>query len=564
LPFALAILITLVFWTLVVQGHDRITGRPFATRSPVRARRGMAATSQPLATSTALQVLREGGHAVDAALAANAVLCLVEPTGAGLGGDLFAMVWDGTEQKLHGLNGSGRSPRSLSLERLQQEGTIPPRGPLSVSVPGCVDGWFLLHERFGRVPFADLLAPVIEYAQEGFPVSDVIAHEWDRNVQALLEFPGFAEIFTLGGRAPRAGEIFRNPNLANTFEVLAREGRDAFYKGRIAEQMAAYMEGHGGCLGLEDLSAHEGEWVTPVSTSYRGVNVWELPPNGQGIAALQMLNVLERFDLEGMGWGSADHLHVLIEAKKLAFEDRAKFYADPEFAQVPVEQLISKDYAAERAETLDMGRARMAPGPGSPVALDAGDTVYLAVADGAGNMVSLIQSNFRGMGSGMTPTDLGFVLQNRGELFSLDPNHANVFAPGKRPFHTIMPGFATCGGEAWLCFGVMGGATQPQGQVQILTNQLDFRMNVQEAGDAPRVVHRGSSCPTGEAASDGGWVSIESGVPTSVRESLLRRGHRLEGGTGQFGGYQAIEWDAANASYCGASESRKDGHAAGY
>ena len=524
----------------------------------------MAATSQPLATSTALHVLRSGGHAVDAALAANAVLCLVEPTGAGLGGDMFAMVWDATEKKLHGINGSGRSPRSLTLERLQQEGSIPPRGPLSVSVPGCVDGWYLLHERFGRVPFADLLAPAIDYAKGGFPVSDVIAQEWEQNVQALSGFPTFVENFTRSGRAPRAGEIFSNPHLARTLEILAQEGRDAFYKGRLAEQMVAHMQEHGGYLSLQDLAEHGGEWVTPLSTSYRGVNVWELPPNGQGIAALQMLNVLERFELEGMGWGSADHLHVLIEAKKLAFEDRAKFYADPAFAQIPINQLISKDYAAERAQTIDMGRARKSPAPGDPTALEKGDTVYLSVADEAGNMVSLIQSNYRGMGSGMTPPGLGFVLQNRGELFSLDPSHANVFAPGKRPFHTIMPGFATCGGEAWLSFGVMGGATQPQGHVQVLTNQLDFRMNIQEAGDAPRVIHQGSSCPTGQPPSAGGRVSVESGVPARVRESLVRRGHVLENTTGQFGGYQAIEWDSANASYCGASESRKDGHAAGY
>ncbi|MDP6738595.1 MAG: gamma-glutamyltransferase [Planctomycetota bacterium] len=561
---ALATLVTLVFWTLVIQGQDRITGRSFATRSPVRARKGMAATSQPLATSTALQILRSGGHAVDAALAANAVLCLVEPTGAGLGGDLFAMVWDGTEKKLYGVNGSGRSPRSLTLDRLQQEGSIPPRGPLSVSVPGCVDGWSLLHERFGRVPFADLLAPAIDYAREGFPVSDVIAHEWERNVQTLSAFPTFAETFTLSGRAPRAGEIFSNHSLARTLEILAQEGRDAFYEGQLAEQMVAHMQKSGGFLCMADLSEHRGEWVTPLSTSYRGVNVWELPPNGQGIAALQMLNVLEHFDLEGMGWASADHLHVLIEAKKLAFEDRAKFYADPEFAQIPIDQLTSKEYAAERAQAIDMGRARRCPTPGDPAALEAGDTVYLSVADKEGNMVSLIQSNYRGMGSGVTPPGLGFVLQNRGELFSLDPSHANVFAPGKRPFHTIMPGFSTCGSEAWLCFGVMGGATQPQGHVQVLTNQLDFRMNVQEAGDAPRVIHRGSSCPTGEAALEGGRVSIESGVPTRVSESLVRRGHYLDDASGQYGGYQAIEWDSASATYCGASESRKDGHAAGY
>lgn len=524
----------------------------------------MAATSQPLATSAALQVLRSGGHAVDAALAANAVLCVVEPTGAGLGGDLFALVWDAEARHLHGFNGSGRSPQSLTLGRLREQGSVPTRGPLSLSVPGCVDGWFRLHKRFGRTSFADLMAPAIEYAREGFPVSDVIAHEWARNVEVLAGNPGFDETFTHAGAAPRAGEVFRNPRLASTLQVLAGEGREAFYEGAIAKQIAAHVKQQGGFLSVEDLSTHRGEWVEPLSTRYRGVTVWELPPNGQGIAALQMLNILECLGVEEMEWAGTDHLHALIEAKKLAFEDRAKYYADPSFAQIPSEQLVSKAYASERVQALDMGRASAGLQAGEPRALNTGDTVYLSVADGAGNMVSLIQSNYRGMGSGVTPPDLGFVLQNRGELFTLEAGHANVFAPGKRPFHTIMPGFATCGGEAWLSFGVMGGAMQPQGQVQVLSNQLDFRMNVQEAGDAPRVIHRGSSCPTGEAANAGGWVSIESGVSKRALDGLRARGHRLETQVGSFGGYQAIEWDAANASYAGASDARKDGHAAGY
>ncbi len=550
----------------MAQAFDRPAGAPFASRSEVMAVHGMVATSQPLATQIALDVLKRGGSAVDAAVAANAALGLMEPTGAGIGGDLFAIVWEEKSRRLFGLNASGRSPRALTLDHFRKLGLqqIPSTGPLSVSVPGAVDGWFALHGRFGRLPMAELLAPAVEYAREGFPVSPVIAAEWQRNADVLREFPGFAATFMPGGRAPRAGEIFRNPRLAATYERIAGEGRDAFYRGPIAAAIAEDQRRHSGFLAAADLAAHRSDWVEPVSTEYRGYTVWELPPNGQGIAALQMLNILAGFDLASLGPGSADYLHLLIEAKKLAFEDRARFYADPAFAEVPVAELISPAYAAARRRLINRSRAALAYPAGRPV-LDAGDTVYLAVGDRDGNMVSLIQSNYRGMGSGMTPADLGFVLQNRGELFTLEVGHPNVYAPGKRPFHTIIPGFVTRDGYRWLAFGVMGGSMQPQGQVQVLANLIDFRMGLQAAGDAARINHEGSSEPTGSRMTDGGIVYAERGIGEPVREALRTRGHRLgDPGQGHFGGYQAVMWDKARGVYIGASEARKDGNAAGY
>ncbi len=550
-------------------GHDRVTGLPFASRSEVIARHGMAATSQPLATQVALEVLRAGGSAVDAAIAANAMLALVEPTGCGLGGDIFAIVWEASAQKLHGLNGSGRSPRSLSLEQLgaelQRLGSrgIPSHGPLPVTVPGCVDGWFELHGRFGVLPMAQVLAPAIAYAREGFPLSELIAHYWQRNVEQLARYPGIREQFMPGGRAPRKGELFRNPNLAAVLETLAREGRDAFYRGDIARRIDAFLKEQGGFLRYEDLAAHRSEWVAPVATSYRGHDVWELPPNGQGIAVLQMLNLLEGYDLAALGAGSADYLHLFVEAKKLAFEDRARFYADPEFQRIPVQELISKEYAARRRALIDPKRAAQRYDAGNP-ALEDGDTIYLAVADSRGNMVSLIQSNYRGMGSGMAPPGLGFILQDRGELFDPRPGRANSYAPGKRPFHTIIPGFATKAGKPWLCFGVMGGAFQPQGHVQVLVNLIDFGMNLQEAGDAARLSHQGSSEPTGEEMTDGGSLSLERGFAPEVLAELQRRGHVLDNDPGIYGGYQAILFDAEHGVYVGASDPRKDGQAAGY
>lgn len=550
----------------MAQGFDRPTGAPFASRSEVMAPHGMVATSQPLATQIGLDILKRGGSAVDAAIAANAALGLMEPTGGGIGGDLFALVWEEKSRRLYGLNASGRSPQGLTLQQLRQLGIreIPSTGPLPLSVPGAVDGWFELHGRFGRLPMAELLAPAIAYAREGFPVSPVIAAEWQRNADVLKSFPGFAETFMPGGRAPTAGTMFSNPRLAATYTRIAREGRDVFYKGAIARAMADDLRRHGAFLTEADFAAHRSEWVDPICTVYRGYTVWEMPPNAQGLAALQMLNILSGFDLAGLGFGSVDYLHRLIEAKKLAFEDRARFYADPAFAEVPVAALLATDYAATRRRLIDPSRAATTYPAGNP-ALDAGDTVYLATGDDEGNMVSLIQSNYRGMGSGMTPADLGFVLQDRGELFALEPGHPNVYAPGKRPFHTIMPGFVTRDGYRYLAFGVMGGGMQPQGHVQVLVNLIDFGMDLQAAGDAVRVNHEGSSEPTGSAMTDGGIVFAERGVPESVRAGLRARGHRLgEPGTGHFGGYQAVLWDRERGVYIGASESRKDGHAAGY
>jgi len=544
---------------------DRAAGRPFATRSEVLARNGIAATSQPLATQTAIDVLKKRGGAVDAAIAANAVLGLVEPTGCGIGGDLFAIVWDAGERKLHGLNGSGRSPRSLTLERFRELGLlrIPSFGPLSLSVPGAVDGWFELHAKFGKLSMRELLEPAISYALEGFPVTEIIAEAWAANARALSVFPGFADTFLVDGRPPKKGEIFRNPNLAATLERIAEGGREEFYQGEIAERIERFVRGTGGFLARRDLAEHRSEWVEPVSASYRGFDVWELPPNGQGIGALQILNLLEGFDLRAMGFGTAPHLHHFVEAKKLAFEDRARFYADPDFARVPVAELISKDYAERRRKLIAPDKAALEYEPGDPM-LRTGDTVYLTTADRDGNMVSLIQSNFRGMGSGLCPFGLGFGLQNRGELFSLEEGHANLYAPGKRPFHTIIPAFITRGGRAFLSFGVMGGDIQPQMHAQIVMDLVDFDMNLQEAGDAPRILHSGSSDPTGGRMRDGGDLHLESGFPGDTVRDLLRIGHRLTPAPGAFGGYQAIGVDTVTGVYYGASESRKDGQAAGF
>jgi gamma-glutamyltranspeptidase/glutathione hydrolase len=545
--------------------RSRRIGGPFTTRSEVLAPRAMAATSQPLATQAALEIMWRGGSAVDGAIAANAVLGLTEPTGAGIGGDLFAIVWDPKEFRPFGLNASGRSPRSLTLDYFTSHGIthIPPLGPLPVTVPGAVDGWFELHARFGRLPMTEVLAPAIGYADKGYPVTEVIADGWHHNATVLERFPGFRETFMPGGRAPAKGEMFANPRLARTYRAIAEGGGDVFYKGDMARAIDAYMRANGGFLSYDDLAAHRSNWIDPVATNYRGYDVWELPPNGQGIAALQMLNILEGFDLAKMGFGSADYLHLLAEAKKLVFEDRARFYADPEFASIPLERLLSKTYANERRELIDKTRAGVTYPPGEMPGARS-DTVYLTVADADGMMVSLIQSNFRGMGSGMTPGDLGFVLQDRGELFSLSAGHPNVFAPGKRPFHTIIPAFVTRGGRPLISFGVMGGDMQPQGHVQVLVNLIDFGMNLQEAGDAPRLRHDGSSEPTGELMSDGGELVLEPGFEAAVVSELQRRGHRIGNVGGDFGGYQAIRRDPDTGAYAGASESRKDGHAAGF
>ncbi len=550
----------------MADGFDRLGNDPYSSRSEVYAPHVMAATSQPLATQVALDILKAGGSAVDAAIAANATLGLMEPTGSGIGGDLFAIVWDAEQGKLLGLNGSGRSPRSLSLEYFLERGmtVIPERGALPVSVPGAVDGWFTLHERLGKLPMKQVLAPAIKYAREGFPVSEVIAYYWERNARVLSEFEGFAPVFMPGGHAPRKGEVFRNPQLANTYERLAAEGPDVFYRGEMTRVIAEYMKKQGGFLSYEDLAAHHSEWVEPVSVDYRGYRVWELPPNGQGIAALQILKILEGFDIAAAGFGSADYLHMLVEAKKLAFEDRARFYADPDFYKTPVEALLSDEYATQRRGLIDLEHAAMTASHGDPQVLESGDTIYLTVADARGNMVSLIQSNYSGMGSGMTPPGLGFILQNRGELFSLEKGHPNAFAPGKRPFHTIIPAFVTRDGKPWLSFGVMGGAMQPQGHAQVLVNIIDFGMNLQQAGDAPRIRHDGSTEPTGGSLTNGGVVRMESGFSQETWRELERRGHTLSKAEGGYGGYQAIGRDPKSGVYIGASESRKDGQAAGY
>ena len=543
------------------------TGRGDGTRSVVYARHGMVACSQPLAAQAALEVLKEGGSAVDAAIAANACLGLMEPTANGIGGDLFAIVWDPKTKKLHGLNACGRSPLNLKAEQIppDSDGTIPLYSPYSWSVPGCVDGWAELHAKFGTLKLARDLAPAIQFADEGFPLSPVIASDWGRSVARNKDKPGFAAVFTPGGRAPEEGEIFRNPALAQTLRQIAAKGRDAYYKGDIAREFVRYSSSVGGFFTLEDFARHQSEWVDPVSTDYRGYTVWELPPPGQGIAALQLLNVLENFDLKGMGRNSADFWHVLTEAKKLAFADRARYYADPAFAKVPVAQLLSKDYAKERAALVDMQRAAQSDLPGEPAALNRRETTYLCAADANGMMVSLIQSNYTGFGSGFVIPTLGFGIQDRGNLFDLKPGRPNSYAPGKRPFHTIIPAFMTKDGVPLMAFGLMGGDMQPQGHAQIVVNLVDFGMNLQEAGDAIRFHHTGSSEPTGTVMTDGGVLHIEDGLPESVVAELKRRGHKLESeAVGAYGGYQAIWRDAKTGVYSGATERRKDGCALGY
>lgn len=545
------------------KAQDRITGHSFATRSEVLGQNGMAATSQPLATQVAVDILKSGGNAIDAAIAANAMLGLVEPTGNGIGGDLFALIWVAKEKKLYGLNASGRSPYNLTLDHFKKNGYagIPPHGPLPVSVPGCVDGWFEMHQKFGKLPMPAILNPAIGYARNGFPVTELIAYYWQRNAALLQKYPGFEEIFMPGGKAPAKGEIFKNPYLAETLEKIGKQGRDVFYKGEIARKIVDYMQENGGFLTMKDFEDHHSDWVEPVSVNYRGYDVWELPPNGQGIAVLQMLTILENFNLSEMGFGSTEYMHLFTEAKKLAFEDRAKYYADPDFNDIPVDQLISEAYGKKRTELIDMNRAARSYTPGE---LETGHTIYLTTADSEGNMVSLIQSNYRGMGSGMTPGKLGFVLHDRGEMFSLEEGHFNVYAPHKRPFNTIIPGFITRNGEPFLSFGVMGGSMQPQGHVQIICNIIDFGMNIQEAGDAPRMQHLGSSEPTGEKMSDGGVLTLETGFEWETIRSLIQKGHKIQYDLGGYGGYQAIRWDPVNKVWYGASESRKDGQAAGY
>jgi gamma-glutamyltranspeptidase/glutathione hydrolase len=547
-----------------VLAADRPSGPLHKTRSAVMARDGMAATSQPLATAAAIRVLKDGGNAVDAAIAANAVLGVVEPMSCGLGGDLFAIVWDAKSQKLYGLNASGRSPDAATIELFRSRGMkyIPVHGPLSWSVPGCVDGWDQLRTKFGTRSWADLLAQAIHYASNGFPVSEIIAADWHGAERELAKVPTSAACFLPGGHAPVLGTIFRNPGLARSLRALAEGGRDAFYRGPMAQAIVSYSHSVGGLFELADFADHTSTWVEPVSTNYRGYDVWELPPNGQGIAALQMLNLLEPYDLKRMRFGSAEALHLMIEAKKLAYEDRAKYYADIDKARVPVKELVSKSYAARRRAMIDPGHASSHPTAGDPLQAD---TIYMTVVDKDFNAVSLIQSNFHGFGSFHVPGDLGFPLQNRGCLFALDETHANRLEPRKRPFHTIIPAFITRDGKPWMSFGLMGGDMQAQGHVQMVCNLIDFGMDVQEAGDAPRFRHFGSSEPTGQPADGGGSVGLESGFGPEVRRALEAKGHRLAPATpGSYGGYQAIRIDLEHGVLIGGSDPRKDGGAMGY
>jgi gamma-glutamyltranspeptidase/glutathione hydrolase len=596
-PLSFALLAPIAVGLRLEAQIDRITGKNFATRSEVLARHGIVCTSVPAATEVGIDILKRGGSAVDAAIAANATLGLMEPVSNGIGGDLFAIVYIAKENKLYGINGSGRSPAGLSYDQMKAElaklhrETIPPTGMLPISLPGTVDAWAELHKRFGKLKLSDDLAPAIRYAEEGFPVTELIAYYWAFGPRLYKGLPGaFLETYTLDGkgRTPAKGDIFKNSDLAKTLRLIGEKGRDVFYKGEIADKIDNFMRANGGFLRKADFEKHTSTWVDPVSTNYRGYDVFELPPNGQGIAALQILNILEGFDLRTMGRNSPETLHTMIEAKKIAWADRAKFYADPAFAKIPLAGLLSKKYAAERrkliepnhaAKSVSAGSVEAGVSPANPKtaqptrllqarsALDQGDTIYLCTADDEGNMVSLIQSNYRGMGSGIVVPGLGFMFQDRGELFSMDPTHANVYAPGKRPFHTIIPGFVMKDGKPWEAFGVMGGGMQPQGHVQVLTNQIDFGLNVQEAGDASRWQHEGDNEPTGEKMTgSGGYVEVESGIPYETVRELRKKGHDVRFDVGGYGGYQAIKVEMHDGQrvYVGASESRKDGMAVGY
>jgi gamma-glutamyltranspeptidase/glutathione hydrolase len=545
---------------------DRPIAPGHQSRSVVIARHGMVATSHPLAAQVGLDVLKAGGNAVDAAIAVNAMLGVVEPMSCGIGGDLFAIVWDANTRRVYGLNASGRSPQALNRQVFADKNLaqIPEYGPLSWSVPGCVDGWHELSQRFGSRPLAELLQPAIEAAEQGFPVSEIIAASWRGSERLLKEWPDAARVYLPRGRAPETGEVVSLPELAASYRLIAQGGRDAFYRGPIAQEIVRFSAQHGGYFTLADFTEHTSEWVDPVSTNYRGHTVWELPPNGQGIAALQMLNILEGYDLRSLGPKSADYVHLFVEAKKLAFADRARFYADMAFSQVPVAELISPAYAAKRRALIDPQRAALDYPPGNPQLAHA-DTVYLTVVDQQRNCCSLIQSLYYGFGSQVVPGKVGFALQNRGKLFALDEQHPNRLEPRKRPFHTIIPALVTKDGLPWFCFGVMGGDMQAQGHVQILVNMIDFGMNPQAAGDAARIRHDGSPTPTGlPAEPNGGTVYLESGFPPETRAQLAARGHQVREAQGSFGGYQGIWIDWRHGVLHGASDPRKDGAAVGY
>lgn len=552
-----------------VRGGDRIDGASWASRSTAWGASGAAATAHPLATLIAIDILRAGGSAVDAAIAANAALGFLEPIACGVGGDAFALLWDPEIGQVVGLNGSGRSPASLSLETQRaraRDGFIAPRGAVSVSVPGAVDAWGALHARYGKLKWADLFAPAIALAEAGTPVAQTVAfylrlcHRlYTRPDSGIEEIANFLAVWAPDGRTPAEGEVFANPALARTYRLIAEGGARAFYEGEIAETIDAYFRRIGGWLSRADLAAHRTEWVQPRSTAYRGVEVWALPPNGQGLSTLQMLNILETFDMAEAGFLTAASLHLQIEAKRLAFEDRARYFADPAFAEIPIDWLLSKDYAAQRARLIRPDRILEPVFHGQ--APSQGDTTYLCAADADGLMVSLIQSNFHLMGSGLAPDGLGFMLQNRGELFNLADGHPNLYAPGKRPFQTIIPGFATIEGHPWLAFGVMGGDMQPQGQAQIIQNLVDHGLDITAAGDAPRWRHEGSSEPTGRPGGRG-LVRLEGGIPAATREGLAALGWSFGASDGTLGGYQCVQrWPGR---YAAATEMRKDGIALAY
>ena len=557
-------LVMIPFAALSADRPPSVAGK--AGRSVTIAPNGMVATSHPLAAQVGLDILKKGGNAIDAAVATNAAMCLMEPTTCGIGGDLYAIVWDAKTQKLHGLNASGRAPGKATIKWFKDKGYdyIPERGVLSWSVPGCVDGWAELQQKFGTMPLKALLEPSIEYAEKGVPVPEVIAGYWRGSEKSHARDPGMAKTFLVNGKAPKAGEVFKNPELANTYRLIARDGRDAFYKGEIAEKIVALSDRSGGLFSTKDFADHKSEWIDPVKATYRGYDVWELPPPGQGIAALQILNLLEPHDLKKLGMNTADYWHLMVEAKKLAFADRAKYYTDPLFAKVPVAELISKPYAAERGKRIDPNKAMTDIPPGDP-RLGKAETIYLTVVDKDRNCVSLIQSNYGGFGSGLAAPGVGFGIQNRGCLFALDENHANKLEPGKRPFHTIIPAMVTKDGKPWFTFGVMGGDMQPQGHAQILVNMIDFGMNVQAAGEAPRVEHMGHATPTGKpGAAGGGTIRAEYGIPDEVVKELTARGHKVERVRTNSGGYQGILIDPITNRLHGATEHRKDGAAVGY
>jgi gamma-glutamyltranspeptidase/glutathione hydrolase len=553
-----------------VQSGDRVDGATFASRSAVWGVHGAAATSQPLATLAAIEILKAGGSAVDAAIAANACLGFLEPTANGIGGDCFAMLWDPQAKKVVGINGSGRSPANLSLETVRsraRNGLVPAYGAIAVSVPGTVDAWWQLHQRYGKLPWKRLFDPAIEYATEGAPIAQTVAYYINASFKkftsagvGIEEIENYRKVWAPNGHPPAEGDVFRNPALARTLGLIAVGGRDEFYQGEIAETIERYFKRIGGWMTKADLAAHTSEWTQPIVSPYRGVDVYGLAPNTQGLSTLQILNILETFDVQKMGFQSAASIHHAVEAKRLAFEDRARFFADPDFSQTPIEWLNSKDYARQRAKLIKPNRILTPVHAGQ--APSHGDTTYFCTADAQGMMVSMIQSNYRGMGGGLMPDGLGFMFQDRGELFTLADGHPNVYAPRKRPFQTIIPGFTVKNGEPWLAFGVMGGDMQPQGQAQVISNFVDFGLAVQEAGDSPRWHHEGSSEPTGEAQSGVGLLRLESGIPAKTRKALASLGWKIGESDGGFGRYQAVErWPGR---YAAAADPRADGTALAY